>query len=87
MWRLLPLCLLVACATNESHRSASGESGAGTHSRIIRTLELPLQPPALIIQGEPARWTFSDFNVSGWVDEDGYIFIAGRADDIIIRRR
>lgn len=72
MWRLLPLCLLVACATNESHRPASGESGAATQSRIIRALELPLQPPALIIQGEPARWTFSDFNVSGWVDEEGF---------------
>lgn len=72
MWRLLPLCLLVACAAIDPDRSTSGGGSAGVQPRIIRALELPLQPPRLIVQGEPSRWTFRDFNVSGWVDEKGF---------------
>ena len=73
MWRLLPLCLLLgACVTTDSTRSTSGGESTSAQPRVIRALELPLQPPALIIQGEPSRWTFHDFNVSGWVDEDGF---------------
>lgn len=73
MWRLLPLCLLLAaCVATDSTRSTSGGEAASGKSRVIRALELPLQPPRLIVQGEPSRWTFQDFNVSGWVDEDGF---------------
>jgi len=71
MWRLLPLCLLVACVATDPNRSASVEGGTGAQPRIIRTLELPLRPPTLIVEGEPSRWTFQDFNVSGWVDDQG----------------
>ena len=71
MWRLLPLCLLVACVATDPNKSASVGGGAGAQPLIIRTLELPLRPPTLIVEGEPSRWTFQDFNVSGWVDEQG----------------
>ena len=72
MWRLLPVCLLVACVATDPQRSTSSGSGASTHSRVIRALELPMQPPTLLIEDEPARWTFQDFNVAGWVDENGF---------------
>lgn len=72
MWRLLPLCLLVAaCVTTGPKQTASDGGVAGTQPRVIRALELPLRPPTLIVENEPARWTFEDFNVSGWVDEQG----------------
>lgn len=70
MWRLLPLCLLVACVATDPKKSTSS-SAAGAQARIVRALELPLQPPRVIVEGEPSRWTFRDFNVSGWLEEDG----------------
>jgi hypothetical protein len=72
MWRLLPLCLLVGCVATDPQQSASGGSVAGAQARVIRALELPLRPPTLIVEGEPSRWTFQDFNVAGWVDELGF---------------
>ncbi len=72
MWRLLPLCLLAACAAINPIKSTSDGSVTGVQPRIIRALQLPLHPPTLIVQGEPSRWTFRDFNVSGWVDENGF---------------
>ena len=71
MWRLLPLCLLVACVATDPKKSASSGGAVGTEPRVVRALELPPRPPALIVEGEPSRWTFQDFNVSGWVDEQG----------------
>jgi len=71
MWRLLPLCLLVACVATDPKKSASSGGGSSVQPRVIRALELPLRPPTLIVEGEPSRWTFQDFNVSGWVDEHG----------------
>ena len=72
MWRVLPLCLLlVACVATDSTKSTSGGQGAAGQPRVVRAMELPLRPPRLIVPGEPARWTFQDFNVAGWVDENG----------------
>lgn len=72
MWRLLPLCLLVACTATDFRKSTLGGGDAPAHTRIIRAMELPLQPPPLLVEGEPVRWSFRDFNISGWVDENGF---------------
>ena len=71
MWRLLPLCLLAACVATEPKKS-TGPGSAAAQTRVIRVLELPLQPPRVIVPGDPSRWTFRDFNVSGWLDERGH---------------
>ncbi len=71
MWRLLPLCLLVACVATEPRKSNPGEGARAAPTRVVRVMDLPLQPPRVIVEGEPVRWTFRDFNVSGWLDENG----------------
>ena len=71
MWRLLPVCLLVGCVATDPFKSSSPEGVSMAQARAVRVMDLPLQPPKIVVEGEPVRWTFSDFNVSGWLDENG----------------
>lgn len=70
MWRLLPLCLLSACAATDPATS-TGPSGAQGEARIVRTAALTLGPPTSKNDSQPANRTFQTSGTSGWVDAQG----------------
>ena len=70
MWRLLPLCLLVACAGTDPKESTRN-SGTAAQAQIVRTVELPLAPPSTTIAGQPSNKVFQATGTSGWVDSTG----------------
>jgi hypothetical protein len=70
MWKLLPVCFLVACAVTEPQKSTSGENQS-TQGRIVRQVELPLESPAQTVNGQPSRKSFQGARIQGWLDETG----------------
>ena len=72
MWRLLPLSLLVACAVTDPFQPTSSDGPVAAESRVLQVVEMPLGLAQPVMEGEPARRPFRDFNVSGWLDENGY---------------
>ena len=70
MWRLLPALLLVSCATQGPNDSTTeGQSPDG--SRIVRTLDVPLNAVPADGAGQPVTREFQGRDVSGRIDESG----------------
>lgn len=63
MWRLLPVLLLVSCATDDQNQTDRG--------RIVRLIELPLASARESVAGQPSRRTFEKQGIQGWLDETG----------------
>ena len=76
MWKLLPVCLLVSCAVNDQQPPASGGTPPD-QARIVRLLELPVEPAAQTINGQPSKKTFQGNGMQGWLDETGAWHITG----------
>lgn len=70
MWKLLPVCLLVACAMNDPQSSASGDNQAG-QGRIVGQVDLRVTPAEQVGTDQPARITFGQQGMRGWLDETG----------------
>ncbi len=60
MWKLLPVLLLVACATNDPQQA-----------RIFRQVELPVSSVGPALDNQPARKTFQGKGIEGWLDQTG----------------
>ena len=73
MWRLLPVCLLVACAVNEQQPGSAKQQ----QYRMVRQLELPLQASARGGNGQPETKTFQGRGMEGRVDAAGAWRIEG----------
>lgn len=70
MWKLLPLCLLVACTTNDQQKPSSGESQPH-QGRIVRQVVLPIESATKPIDNQPAKKSFRAKGLEGWLDETG----------------
>ena len=70
MWRVLPVCLLVACAVSEP-KPPSEEGSEPSGGRIIRQMLLPLAGFESGIGDAPARRTFQERGTRGWLDQTG----------------
>lgn len=69
MWKLLPVLLMVSCAVNDQQQPDGGnQSGQG---RIVRQVELPVEPSVQAMRGQPAKKTFQRQGVQGWLDDAG----------------
>jgi hypothetical protein len=69
MWRLLPLVLLVSCASNDQKTTVI-EDDTSSASRIVNTIDLPLGP-ATVKSGESDVRMFSGIETSGAILENG----------------
>jgi hypothetical protein len=76
MWKLLPVCLLVACAANAPHPSASG-GNQPARERIVRQFVAPLTSSTAAIPGQPSRSSFQRQGMRGWLDNTGAWHIQG----------
>lgn len=70
MWKLLPVCLLVACAANDPHQTAS-DGNQPAQDRIVRQTVAPLASGTPAIGSEPSRSTFQRQGMRGWLDVTG----------------
>lgn len=70
MWKLLPVCLLVSCAMNGQEPPASGDNQA-VQGRIVQQNDLRITPSEQTGPDQPARFTFRQQGMSGWLDENG----------------
>ena len=69
MWRLLPLVLLVSCASNGQKATVVEDEQSGP-SRIVNTIDLPLGA-ASVKSGESDVRMFSGIETSGAILENG----------------
>jgi hypothetical protein len=76
MWKLLPVCLLVACAANDPHPSAS-DGNTPAQERIVRQFVMPLETSTTAIPGQPSRKNFQRQGMQGWLDDTGAWHIRG----------
>ena len=76
MWRLLPIFLLVSCAVSEN-RDADSDGPDTTVFRIVRILEVPLEPSSGQGSGGPPAKTFQHRESRGRIDRDGVWSITG----------
>ena len=76
MWKLLPVCLLVACAANDPHSSASN-GNQSARERIVRQFVAPLASSTTSIPGQPSRNSFRRQGMQGWLDDTGAWHIRG----------
>lgn len=76
MWKLLPVCLLVACAANDPHPSAS-DGNQPAQERIVRQFVAPLVSSTTAIPGQPSRNSFQRQGMRGWLDDAGAWHIRG----------
>lgn len=79
MWKLLPFCLLVSCAVNDQRESAAGDKPS-VQARIVRQVELPLEPASVSISGRSPRRVFQRRGLQGWLDETGAWHIEGEVE-------
>jgi hypothetical protein len=70
MWKLLPVLFLVSCAAIDPQRPNNGDSGSA-QGRIVRQVELPLQPVAQNLSGEASKKSFQRSGIQGWLDNKG----------------
>ena len=83
MWRLLPVCLLVACAANEQQPGGDGKQQQ--QFRIVRQVELPLRSSAAGGHGQRATRTFQGGGMEGRVDATGAWRIEGEVHHTRLR--
>lgn len=76
MWKLLPVCLLVACAANDPHPSAS-DGNQSAQERIVRQFVMPLASSTTAISGQPSRNSFHRQGMQGWLEDTGAWHIRG----------
>jgi hypothetical protein len=70
MWKLLPVCLLVACAASDPHPSAS-DGNQRAQERIVTQFVAPLASSTTAIPGQPSRKSFQRQGIEGWLDDSG----------------
>ena len=76
MWRLIPIILLVSCAVNEHKETAAGGESSESF-RIVRILEVPLEPSSLRDSVHLPSMVFRHRESSGRIEEDGVWSITG----------
>lgn len=84
MWKLLPVCLLVSCAVNDTQQPLGG-GDQPDQARIVRQFELPLASSAVGTDGQPSRKIFQRQGVEGWLDETGAWQLEGEVDHSRLR--
>lgn len=70
MWKLLPACVLVACAAPDQQQTGRADDAAA-EGRIVRQLVLPLATALQPVAGQPRRTSFRRTGTQGWLDENG----------------
>lgn len=70
MWKLLPVLLLVSCATNDRQPPVGGDNQAA-QGRIVLQDDLRITPSEQAEPDQPARITFRRQGMSGWLDQTG----------------
>ena len=76
MWKLLPVCLLVACAANSQHPAASS-ANEPARERIVRQFVAPLASSTPAVPGQPSRNSFQRQGMEGWLYDTGAWHIRG----------
>ena len=84
MWRLLPVCLLVACAANDPQPYAR-DGTQPARERIVRQIVAPLTPSTAAIPGQPSRSSFQRQGMRGWLDNAGAWHIRGEIQHARLR--
>ena len=70
MWRLLPLFLLASCAANDQRQTSIGNDQT-SQGRIVRLVELPVEPAAQTNNGQISKKNFQRQGIQGWLDAKG----------------
>ena len=70
MLRLLPLFLLASCATQDERQLSIGEDQT-SQGRIVRLVELSVEPAAQTNNGESSKKIFQRQGIKGWLDAKG----------------
>lgn len=70
MWKLLPACLLVACAANERAQPVNGDDSAD-QVRIVLQVALPTKSSTPTVTSQSPRKTFQRRGIEGWLDATG----------------